>query len=65
MDTINRLSILLKRSFIHSDMANKNVKIAISFTVVALILIFIAFVSPYWLVFDGKLKNPKFLNLGK
>lgn len=44
---------------------NKNLRIAVSFTLIALILILIAFVSPYWLVFDGKLKNPKFLNLGK
>lgn len=44
---------------------NKNLRIAVGFTLVAFILIFIAFVSPYWLVFDGKLKNPKFLNLGK
>lgn len=44
---------------------NKNLRVAVIFTLIALILILIAFVSPYWLVFDGKLKNPKFLNLGK
>lgn len=44
---------------------NKNLRVAVCLTIIALILIFIAFVSPYWLVFDGKLKNPKFLNLGK
>lgn len=44
---------------------NKNLRVAVGFTIIALIMVFIAFVSPYWLVFDGKLKNPKFLNLGK
>lgn len=44
---------------------NKNLRVAFLFTLIALVLIFIAFISPYWLVFDGKLKNPKFLNLGK
>lgn len=44
---------------------NKNLRVALCLTVIAFILCFIAFVSPYWLVFDGKLKNPKFLNLGK
>lgn len=44
---------------------NKNLRTAFGLTIVAFILIFLAFVSPYWLVFDGKLNNPKFLNLGK
>jgi hypothetical protein len=32
---------------------------------VAFVFIFIAFVSPYWLETDGKLKDPKFLNIGE
>lgn len=44
---------------------NKNLRVAIGFTAFAFILIFLAFVAPYWLVFDGQLKNPKFLNLGE
>lgn len=44
---------------------NKNQRIAIGFYAVAALFIVIAFVSPYWLQADGKLANPKFLNLGK
>lgn len=44
---------------------NKNLRVAFGLTIAAFILIFLAFVAPYWLVFDGKLNNPKFLNLGK
>lgn len=60
-------SIQCESSFDCSKMGvhNKNLRTAVSLTVVAFILIFLAFVSPYWLVFDGKLKHPKFLNLGK
>lgn len=43
---------------------NKNLRTALGLTAFAFILILLAFVSPYWLVFDGKMKNPKFLNLG-
>ena len=44
---------------------NKNLRVAVGLTVACFILIFTAFVSPYWLKTDGKLKQPKFLNLGK
>lgn len=43
---------------------NKNQRIAIGFYAVAALFILIAFVSPYWLQTDGKLANPKFINLG-
>lgn len=38
---------------------------ALAFFVFASLFIIIAFVSPYWLVTDGKLKNPKFKKIGK
>lgn len=44
---------------------NKNLRIALGLTAVSFVLIFLAFIFPYWLVFDGKLADPKFLNLGK
>lgn len=44
---------------------NKNQRVAIGFYAVAALFIVIAFVSPYWLQSDGKLAEPKFLNLGK
>lgn len=37
---------------------------ALGFYGFASLFILIAFVSPYWLVTDGKLKNPKFLKIG-
>lgn len=63
----NTPSIQCESSFDCSKMGvhNKNLRTAVSLTVVAFILIFLAFVSPYWLVFDGKLQHPKFLNLGE
>lgn len=63
----NTPSIQCESSFDCSKMGvhNKNLRTAVSLTVVAFILIFLAFVSPYWLVFDGQLRHPKFLNLGK
>ena len=42
----------------------KTAKYAVGFTFGAFILILIAFSTPYWLQTDGKLKNPKFTNLG-
>jgi len=39
--------------------------IATTFAVLAFLFVFIAFVSPYWLETDGKLKDPKFLNIGE
>jgi hypothetical protein len=38
---------------------------ALGFFIFASLFVIIAFVSPYWLVTDGKLKNPKFLKIGK
>ena len=38
---------------------------ALGFFVFASLFIIIAFVSPYWLVTDGKLRNPKFIKIGK
>lgn len=37
---------------------------ALSFFTIASLLTLIAFVSPYWLVTDGKLKDPKFIRIG-
>ncbi|KAI8429911.1 hypothetical protein MSG28_000385 [Choristoneura fumiferana] len=37
---------------------------ALGFFVFASFFIILAFVSPYWLVTDGKLKNPKFIQIG-
>ncbi|XP_026764146.1 uncharacterized protein LOC113522605 [Galleria mellonella] len=37
---------------------------ALNFFLVASLFIIIAFVSPYWLVTDGKLANPKFVKIG-
>ena len=44
---------------------NKNSRFAVGFTIAGFLLVLISFVSPYWLVYDGKLSNPKFLNLGE
>lgn len=37
---------------------------ALAFYIFASIFIIIAFVSPYWLVTDGKMNNPKFIKIG-
>lgn len=60
---IDQCVIQYKRSKMGAH--NKNLKIALGLQVVTFILIFLAFVLPYWLVADGKLSHPKFLNLGK
>jgi hypothetical protein len=39
--------------------------VATVFAALAFLFVFIAFVSPYWLETDGKLKDPKFLNIGE
>lgn len=44
---------------------NKNLRIALGFQCVTFLLILLAFLLPYWLITDGKLHHPKFLNLGK
>lgn len=38
---------------------------ALGFFIFASLFVLIAFVSPYWLVTDGKLKDPKFVKIGK
>lgn len=38
---------------------------AIGYSCFSFLCIFLAFVSPSWLVTDGTLKNPKFEKLGK
>lgn len=43
----------------------RTAKYAVGFTFGAFLFIVIAFSTPYWLVNDGVLRNPKFLNLGK
>ena len=45
--------------------SNKTGKFAVGFTAFAFVFILIAFCSPYWLVTDGELDKPKFINLGK
>ncbi|XP_070497211.1 uncharacterized protein [Chironomus tepperi] len=42
----------------------KTAKYAVGFTFGAFVFIVISFSTPYWLVNDGVLKDPKFLNLG-
>lgn len=43
----------------------KTGKFAIGFTAIGFIFVLTAMASPYWLVTDGVLTNPKFTNLGK
>lgn len=43
----------------------KTGKFAVGFTAVGFIFVLTAMASPYWLVTDGVLANPKFTNLGK
>lgn len=38
---------------------------ALGFFVFASVFIIIAFVSPYWLVADGKIRNSKFVKIGE
>lgn len=44
---------------------SKTGSFALLFFSVAFLFILVSFVSPYWLVTDGKLKNPKFVKIGK
>lgn len=37
---------------------------ALGFFIAASLFVIISFISPYWLVTDGKLKNPKFIKIG-
>lgn len=44
--------------------SNRNTQIAVGISAVAFLLFIIAFATPYWLVTDGRLHNPRFKNLG-
>ncbi|KAH8354144.1 hypothetical protein KR084_001694 [Drosophila pseudotakahashii] len=44
--------------------SNYNTKCALYVSVFSVILFVIAFSTPYWLVTDGRLQNPRFTNLG-
>lgn len=43
----------------------KTGKFAVGFTLLGFVFALTSMVSPYWLVSDGVLANPKFTNLGK
>ncbi|XP_013195002.1 uncharacterized protein LOC106138408 [Amyelois transitella] len=43
---------------------SKNGIFALGFYIAASLFTIVSFVSPYWLVTDGKLKNPKFIRIG-
>lgn len=43
----------------------KTGKFAVGFTFLGVLFVLSSMVSPYWLVSDGVLANPKFTNLGK
>lgn len=43
---------------------NRNSRAAVIISVISFTLFLIAFVTPYWLVTDGQLKDPQFENLG-
>ncbi|XP_034943476.1 uncharacterized protein kune [Chelonus insularis] len=43
---------------------SKTGKTAVVSLVLAFIFVLIAFTTPYWLISDGKLENPQFLNIG-
>ncbi|XP_068144933.1 uncharacterized protein kune [Drosophila tropicalis] len=45
-------------------LSNRNTKVALGISVFSFLLFLIAFATPYWLVTDGRLQNPKFTNLG-
>uniref|UniRef100_A0A1A9V241 Uncharacterized protein n=1 Tax=Glossina austeni TaxID=7395 RepID=A0A1A9V241_GLOAU len=44
--------------------SNRNTIVAVGLSAVAFSLFLVAFATPYWLVTDGRLKNPRFTNLG-
>lgn len=43
----------------------KTGKFAVGFTAVGFLFVLIAFVSPYWLQADKKIRNPKFQKIGE
>lgn len=46
-------------------MKTKTGTCAIIVTVVAFLFVLISFCTPYWLVNDGNIKDPKFIRIGK
>ncbi|KAH8371039.1 hypothetical protein KR093_005960 [Drosophila rubida] len=44
--------------------SNRNTKVALGISVFSFLLFVIAFATPYWLVTDGRIQNPRFTNLG-
>lgn len=44
--------------------SNRNTRVAVGISAMAFTLFLIAFVTPYWLVTDGRLSDPRFTNLG-
>lgn len=44
--------------------SNRSTRVALGISAFSLILFVIAFATPYWLVTDGRLQNPRFTNLG-
>lgn len=57
--------IIVDRFSSVTKMKSKTGLFALGFFTLASLFVVIAFVSPYWLVTDGKLKNPKFIKIGK
>ncbi|EDW61233.1 uncharacterized protein kune [Drosophila virilis] len=44
--------------------SNRSTQVALGISAVSFLLFVIAFATPYWLVTDGRLQNPRFTNLG-
>ncbi|KAL7735144.1 hypothetical protein ACLKA6_008406 [Drosophila palustris] len=44
--------------------SNRSTQVALGISVFSFLLFIIAFATPYWLVTDGRLQNPRFTNLG-
>lgn len=44
--------------------SNRSTRVALGISAFSFILFVIAFATPYWLVTDGRLQNPRFTNLG-
>ncbi|ALC40678.1 kune [Drosophila busckii] len=44
--------------------SNRNTRVALAISAFSCLLFIIAFATPYWLITDGRLQNPRFTNLG-
>lgn len=44
--------------------SNRSTRVALGISTVSFLLFVVAFATPYWLVTDGRLHNPRFTNLG-